>query len=363
MIYTGHDTALNPPVFLYRPDNPDYYLDTAYYVAAPAVAVTDTGRIWMSVCTGGQGEDHANILALSCSDDDGLTWDECVWAIAHRDTVRIHDPLVWRTPKGQIILSWNQSYEHWDGRGGVWISVLENPDSDHPTLTEPRRLCDGVMANPPAFREDGAWLLPIAVWKLSIKYIYDLPDLQHAMIWISRDAGKTVELLGKADITENCGDEHNIVPLSDGTMMMLARTEYGWGCSYSHDSGHTWTPGTPYRNGPSVKSCLRTLPDGRLIWATYDTNRPVRERIVARISGDDGKTWPYSMLLDAREEVSYTNICVCDNGSIYITHDFQRMGAKEAILHKVTPADIEAGKIVTEGSYIGRQAIRNHKHL
>lgn len=357
MRYSGHEVALNLPVFYERTGKKEYTLAGTGWMSAPAVAVSKGGRIWMTINMGGTDEGASNMFTVSKSDDDGLTWDEAVFAVDHPDEVRIHEPLVWSTPDGRIYLSWIQSYQWWDGRGGLWLAEIMDADGDKPYVSEPYRLCDGVMANPPMFLSDKKWVLPISKWKAYRSEIYDVPEEQFSMMVLSKDGGRTAELIGKADVPERTFDENNIVRLSDGRYMMLVRTEYGWACSYSVDNGQTWTAGIPYKKGPSAKSCLRMLPDGRLIWATYDTETSVRERIAVWISDDDGKTWGSKLLLDARENVSYPNMHICLDGTVYITHDYDRYGAKEAVLHKVTIKDIEAGKLVDSTSYIGRKVM------
>jgi hypothetical protein len=77
--------------------------------------------------------------------------------------------------------------------------------------------------------------------------------------------------------------------------------------------------------------------------------------MTAFLSEDDGATWPHRLLLDSRA-TSYPDAVQDDAGRIYLVHDFERTGAKEVIFHRFTEADIKAGKIVTEGSALGRVA-------
>lgn len=357
MRHTGNDVALNPPVVYVRPDKPEYTLAGTGWMSAPAISCAKSGRLWMTVNLGGSGEGASNMFTVSKSDDGGLSWDENVFAVDHPDEVRIHEPLVWATPDGRVFLSWIQSYQWWDGRGGLWLSEITETAGGGAKASEPYRLCDGVMANPPSYTEDGRWILPLSRWKAYRSDVYDVPEEQYSMMALSDDGGKGAVIVGKADVPGRTFDENSIVRLSDGRYMMLVRTEYGWGCSYSADGGRSWLPGVPYKKGPSAKSCLRTLPDGRLIWATYDTERPVRERIAIWISDDDGRSWGNRLLLDARENVSYPNMHVCADGTVYITHDYDRQSAREAVLHRVTVADIEAGRLVSPDSYVGRVAM------
>ena len=88
------------------------------------------------------------------------------------------------------------------------------------------------------------------------------------------------------------------------------------------------------------------------------TNRPSpRTHMTAFLSEDDGATWPHRLLLDARA-TSYPDAVQDDAGTIHLVHDFERTGAKEVVFHRFTEADIKAGKIVADGSVLGRIANR-----
>ncbi|HQW30033.1 MAG TPA: hypothetical protein PK529_12650, partial [Verrucomicrobiales bacterium] len=43
-------------------------------------------------------------------------------------------------------------------------------------------------------------------------------------------------------------------------------------------------------------------------------------------------------------------------GVLHIVHDFERHGAKIVCYHRITEADIKAGKLVKKGSALGRIA-------
>lgn len=355
MLYSGKDSTLNPAKILFRPQNPDYLIKNVPWMSAPAIARSRGGRLYMTFNTG-PDDPISNMLTLSKSDDDGQSWEECIYAVIAPNGVRIHEPLVWADPKGDIYLSWVQSYETWDGRGGVWVAGLSEEDSDHPILEEPHRVCNGVMANDPTFETDGSWLLPVGRWSWESPYYHD-PFHCYSMLYRSIDRGLTADCIGRAVIPKKTFDELSFARLSDRRLMMIVRTEYGWGKSVSSDEGFTWSKAEVFRCGPSAKSLIRNLPDGRLLWVGYDTDRPVRERIAAMISEDDGKTWPFKLLLDPRENVSYPNSHITSEGVIYITHDYDRHGDKQAVLHRITVQDIEAGKLVSKNSFTGRIAL------
>ena len=93
------------------------------------------------------------------------------------------------------------------------------------------------------------------------------------------------------------------------------------------------------------------------------------------ISEDDGVTWPYELILDTRERLSYPDLEEGEHGELFIVYDRERdnrchldqetwesSAAKEILLAKITTADVYNGTI-GEGSYTARvisKAMINH---
>lgn len=83
-----------------------------------------------------------------------------------------------------------------------------------------------------------------------------------------------------------------------------------------------------------------------------------REQLAAYLSYDDGKTYPYMLMLDDTDirgswrdfGVSYPEAAAQqgENGEIYIVYDAGRYGLKEIRMCVVTEEDIKAGKPVTQ---------------
>lgn len=65
------------------------------------------------------------------------------------------------------------------------------------------------------------------------------------------------------------------------------------------------------------------------------------------LSEDDGETWPYTLLLDERNEVSYPDAKEADNGYIYVTYDWERVTQREILMARFTEDDILRGKILS----------------
>ena len=74
-----------------------------------------------------------------------------------------------------------------------------------------------------------------------------------------------------------------------------------------------------------------------------------RSHITALLSEDDGKTWPYYLLLDERNDISYPDACEAEDGYIYVTYDHDRVHSREILMARITEEDILAGKLISGG--------------
>ena len=84
------------------------------------------------------------------------------------------------------------------------------------------------------------------------------------------------------------------------------------------------------------------------------------------LSEDDGATWPYELVLDTRENLSYPDLVEGENGELYVMYDRERdnrlhlnretwtsTAAKEILLAKINVQDIYCGTL-GENSYTAR---------
>ncbi len=294
------DPALVAPPINTSPGK-EYADDTRMFQGIPGLSRAANGRLWALWYAGGTGEGELNYVVLVTSGDDGKTWSGPKLVIDPPGPVRAYDPAIWHDPSGRMWVFWAQSYRWWDGRSGVWAVTTDDSDQENPKWTEPRRLCNGIMMNKPTVLSNGDWLLPVAIWKQpakeSIEHRFDLPEERGGNIFISKDQGKTFQLLGQTDVPERTFDEHMIVERKDNSLWTLVRTRYGIGES---------------------------------------------------ISTDDGKTWQGGLLLDERSGVSYPDGVQSDDGTIYIIYDFARTRDKKILMATFTEEDVLAGKPVSD---------------
>lgn len=89
---------------------------------------------------------------------------------------------------------------------------------------------------------------------------------------------------------------------------------------------------------------LRKLNSGNLLLVRHDSHE--RERMMAYLSRDDGKTWDGGLLLDERPGISYPDGFQLSDGRIFIQYDRKREGG-ELLLSVFTEDDVLASKDVS----------------
>ena len=357
---SNKDIALLPPTINTSPGE-QYSAQTRQFQGIPGIERATNGRLWALWYGGGQGEDGKNFVMLVTSGDDGKTWSDLKLVIDPIDNVRAFDPVLWTDPTGRLWLFWAQSITHFDGRGGVWAITCENPGSENPDWSEPRRLADGVMMNKPIVLSTGEWMFPIALWGHNDNYYGHYKDLdrdRRPFVYVTRDNGKTFEKRGGAIVprTDRNYDEHMIIEKKDGNLWMLIRTKYGIGESISTDRGQTWTDVTPSKiQHATARFFITRLLSGNLLLVKHGPidERTDRSRLLAFLSKDDGRTWSYSLMLDERKGVSYPDGFQTKDGVIYIIYDYNRVSDKKILFATFTEEDILNGNVVSDQARFG----------
>jgi hypothetical protein len=81
-------------------------------------------------------------------------------------------------------------------------------------------------------------------------------------------------------------------------------------------------------------------------------DRPgTRRDMTAYLSENDGKTWPFALLLDGgRDGVSYPDGQQLADGRIAVTYDFDRMGTRQILFALFREEDVRAGAFTTPGA-------------
>ncbi|GAB3986227.1 hypothetical protein GCM10028807_03190 [Spirosoma daeguense] len=320
----------------------EYSLKTRKWQGCPTIEKTGN-RLWTGWFSGGKTEpDKGNYAVVALSDDDGKTWIDPALIIAHPDTtVRVMDTQIWKDPQGRLWIFWvqNTGNHGFDGIWGTWAIRLDNPESAIPTWTKPRRLADGLTRNKVTVLASGEWLLPSYNWINNQSTVY-----------VSRDRGETWTLQGGPLNESSYFFEHMVVELNTGRLWMLQRRMKE---SFSDDKGKNWTElkDKPEFTSPDSRLFIRRLTSGNLLLVfNEDKERKTRKNIVAKLSEDDGHTWPYTLVIDERTALSYPDAIQDNKGVIYLSYDRSRTGEKEILLTSFTEADVKAGKYISPAS-------------
>jgi hypothetical protein len=282
---------------------------------------------------------------------------------------------LWTDPQGRLWFFFDQTMNHFDGRGGLWASICENPDAENPEWSEPRRIWHGSMLNKPTVLSTGEWLLTVQLLEHSKGYgpfsniFPELNTYRGANVFISRDQGETFERLSNVKFPDPNWYEHMIIERKDGSLWMLARTQNGIMETISKDRGKTWS--TPYMseiNHPVARFHIRRLASGRILLVkhgetieTHDEGRG-RSKLTAWLSEDEGFTWKGGLMLDERDGISYPDGKQAPDGTIYISYDRERSKLGEILLARFTEYDILAGKLITPDSKLKRLISRPLKN-
>lgn len=336
---------LVPPRYVGSPQ-PQYAVTNRAFQGIPSMAVTPGGRLWANWYAGKTpGEDHNNYVVLSTSGDGGASWREVLVVDPDGEgPLRAFDPELWVAPDGKLRLFWAQAPGHEATLGGVWCLETAEPESEQPVWDAPVRVTDGVMMCKPLVLSSGEWVLPASTWRKTDN---------SARLVVSTDGGQTWKVRGgcHVPVADRAFDEHMVVERTDGSLWLLARTNYGIGESVSTDRGITWPELQPSTIAhPSARFFITRLSSGSLLLVKHG---PLRERtgrshLSAFVSFDDGLTWGGGLLLDERNGVSYPDGQQTSDGLIRIIYDYSRTGERKILMASFRESDAAAGEAVTD---------------
>lgn len=341
----------------------DYGTDRRIWQGIPGIVCTKKGNVFVSLYSGMDGETFGNYALVLKGNEKGEFNDIPVAVADKGKKARCFDPVVWIDPINRLWFVWSVQPEN-----EVWGAICDDPDADEVVFGEEFCIGYGVMMNKPTVLTTGEWLFPIAQWLPNMHACYRSAETMGtplSYVYKTSDNGKTFIKLGGADVRDRSFDEHMVLELKNGVLQMFVRTRYGIGTSYSYDRGITWSKGekTPL-GGPCSRFFIGRLRSGRVLLINH-VNFTGRNNLTALLSEDDGKTFPYSILLDGRSSIAYPDAMETEDGSIHIVYDHGRGGgkksldevykcAREILMAKITEEDIINGSLVSEGSYLAK---------
>lgn len=340
------DVSLSAPVFVYKNEG-RFCSEKRLWQSAPSAAITDSGRIFCVYSADNTAADEtvANYSVCAYSDDGGENY-KLAFYVYHEHEVRISETLLFMSPDGVLYHFWTQSYKYFDGRGGIWCSICENPDEKVPVFGKPHRICDGFMANNPTVLKSGKWIFPASIWTHIKCENHPFPEYEKVSIWGSYKKTKNLKYIGGIEAPIPDFTENAVFETDNGKLVMLFRTEaYAGGIcrTESTDEGKSWSKPEPFViSGPSSRFMVSRLPSGALLLVTH-YNFIGRNNLTALISYDNGKTFPYNLLIDERDNVSYPSGNITKDGRIILAYDRERTDAKEILLASFTEDDVRNG--------------------
>ncbi len=340
----------------------NYVTDHRIWQGIPSIEITKNGRMFVTFYSGNGGERLGNFAVVIMSDDNGQTFGEPIVAAYKDEEHRCFDPCLWIDPLGRLWFTWSIMPDD-----GTYASICENPDADELVWSESFYVGDEIMMNKPTVLSTGEWYFPIAIWPREMRKIYrhryEADRIPGAYAYKTINNGKTFERLGGADGGYRDFDEHMIVELNDETLANYIRVDGGIAVCYSYDRGKTWTKSVHTGLGETPSRFhIRRLKSGRLMLVTHIDSKHKRVKrcnLAVLLSEDEGKTWPYRMIIDERDWVSYPDAKEGEDGFIYIVYDRERQGisiehaytqAREILMAKITEEDVIAGKLVNSES-------------
>ena len=310
----------------------------------PSIGMDKNKNLFVGWISGGEGEGTENYITVSLSKDNGTTWlhNKLVVYVNTLDTTRLKDVCFFNDKFGNLYMAWAKHVQKKESKewAVVWYSKLTLRGNTI-NYTAPRPIAEGSMLNKPFYSEKrNKMYFPIAFWFWGNASIY-------AGQYDSLNTKNLVAFknLGYIPIEKSIRNihEHMLVELSDNTFLGMVRTNDGIYYSRSKDA-HIWESASKFTGiGPTSASrfCLRKLKSGRLILIA--NNNVVRRHLKIFLSEDDGKTWPYSLMLDFRFWSTYPDLEEDVNGELKITYDFERKPTGTIYYATIKEADIIAG--------------------
>lgn len=325
------------------------------YTGIPSVECIG-GRIWCLWQTGGDKEPHPeNYCVLAYSDNGGESFVDSALifeAFYEEKQTNVFIPMIITDEKENLIVLFSV-------KGRYYATVITNPTAPIEEIEwqEPQCIFEGIniVNKPLKVKKDGK-----EVWY----FFGDTDRAEYTTVIEAAFEDKLADwkIVGRAKTKyyphpRNLYHEPMAIELLPGNFWMLKRLEKGFKGgleqSFSSDWGRTWTEYEAELPYPFIcsgsKFTFKKLQSGNILFVSHDTTED-RSKLIAHLSCDGGKSFPYSLMLDERGTVSYPETCQDKDGTIYVAYDKGRICELEIRMAKIREEDIIAGKLVGQGS-------------
>ncbi|WP_162006792.1 sialidase family protein [Roseimaritima sediminicola] len=369
-----------------QPPYHKHRINLRLFQGCPQIEISEGGRLWATwFGSNVQAErapfhkDQFSVIATSA--DDGQTWKEVfVFDPSELLGAGASDPMLWKDPQGKVRFIGMRNIDlkgQDEFASSAWEFTMLDAEAEYPQWSEPRLLGNkNISVMKPLIFRDGTIMRSMDDFKLVGK-----PDKVRIRFLKEAADGKPIFVSHLPVDNDAVFAEQMPIIRKDGSLFTFYRAKKGQKYAESTDGGRTWTLGGyyPMQFSINTKCILKTLPSGavmlvandvqmkeeegkRTYYYTDDGGQPreltkhktARTRMTAYLSDDDGKTFSHKLLLCDDGQISYPSTTLGKDGSIYIVYDQGRgvIGQHTIFLSKITEADIRAGEVVSEGSFL-----------
>ncbi len=356
------------------------------FQGCPQVEISAGGRLWVTwFGSNVQAErapyhnDQFSVIATSA--DGGKTWKE-VFVFDPSELLGggASDPLLWKDPQGNIRFIGHRNIDFQgkdDFASSAWEFTMLDPEDEHTAWSSPRLLGNkNISVMKPLIFPDGTIMRSMDDFRLVGR-----PDQERIRFLKEDIGGKPIFVSALPVDNDAVFAEQMPIIRKDGSLFTFYRARKGQKFAESFDGGKSWKLGGyyPMQFSINTKCILKTLPSGRVLLVANDVqmkdkdgkrvyyytdesgmqrelvkNKTSRTRMTAYLSDDDGKTFTHKILLCDDGQISYPSATLSQDGSIYIVYDQGRgvIGQHTIFLSKITEADILAGELVNDESFL-----------
>jgi hypothetical protein len=338
--------------FIYAPvTNSKYLIGNRGWQGVPTIESLGTD-LYTSWYAGPTGEELGNYITVSVSSDKGVTWNnDQLIIVPDNDNSRLFDQSLWKDKYGNLHLSWSIStgFVINGPTLKVW-NIMIKRENNKIVITKPVAMFPGMMICKPTpmGKDSSSMLFPMYGPNIGSSATSGAvpADINGAFVYKAGYASNRLTTPSKIskinlDNTIRTYDEHMIVNIDETNLLCALRTTQGLYMCNSSDAGVSWT--TPQKFTAIGATCetrsyFGKLKSGNLLLIV--NNSTIREKMVAYISKDNGKTWPYSLMLDKRYGNSYPDATQDASGNICVTFDYGRSPYGHILFTKFTENDI-----------------------